>query len=104
MGYGLGVFLLALGLILAFAVRDMIDAVDLTMVGYILCLAGRARHGAHRRAAQRPSPHLDDGHHHRRPRTAGDHRAPLRVGPAAPGGLTTQRDEGPAEIGGAFAS
>lgn len=40
MGYGLGVFLLALGLILAFAVRDMISAVDLTMIGYILCLAG----------------------------------------------------------------
>ncbi|MEO5666322.1 MAG: DUF6458 family protein, partial [Nocardioides sp.] len=40
MGYGLGVFLLALGLILAFAVRDMIDAIDLTMIGYILCLAG----------------------------------------------------------------
>ena len=40
MGYGLGVFLLALGLILAFAVRDAIDAVDLTMVGYILALAG----------------------------------------------------------------
>ncbi len=40
MGYGLGVFLLALGLILAFAVQDMIEAVDLTMIGYILCLAG----------------------------------------------------------------
>lgn len=40
MGYGLGVFLLALGLILAFAVQDMINAVDLTTVGYILCLAG----------------------------------------------------------------
>ena len=40
MGYGLGVFLLALGLILAFAVQDMISAVDLTMIGYILCLAG----------------------------------------------------------------
>ena len=40
MGYGLGVFLLALGLILAFAVQDMIDAIDLTMIGYILCLAG----------------------------------------------------------------
>jgi uncharacterized protein YacL len=40
MGYGLGVFLLALGLILAFAVQDMLDAVDLTTVGYILCLAG----------------------------------------------------------------
>jgi hypothetical protein len=40
MGYGLGVFLLALGLILALAVQDMIDAVDLTMVGWILVLAG----------------------------------------------------------------
>lgn len=40
MGYGLGVFLLAVGLILAFAVQDAISAVDLTMVGYILCLAG----------------------------------------------------------------
>ena len=40
MGYGLGVFLLALGLIFAFAVKDMIDALDLTMIGYILCLAG----------------------------------------------------------------
>lgn len=40
MGYGLGVFLLALGLILAFAVQDMINAIDLTMIGYILCLAG----------------------------------------------------------------
>jgi membrane protein implicated in regulation of membrane protease activity len=40
MGYGLGVFLLALGLILALAVTDSIDAVDLTMVGWILVLAG----------------------------------------------------------------
>ncbi len=40
MGYGLGVFLLAVGLILAFAVQDMISGVDLTMIGYILCLAG----------------------------------------------------------------
>ena len=40
MGYGLGVFLLALGLILAFAVRDVISGVDLTMVGYILAGAG----------------------------------------------------------------
>ena len=40
MGYGLGVFLLALGLILALAVQDSIDAVDLTMVGWILVLAG----------------------------------------------------------------
>ena len=40
MGYGLGVFLLAVGLILAFAVRDSISAVDLTTVGWILVLAG----------------------------------------------------------------
>jgi transcriptional/translational regulatory protein YebC/TACO1 len=40
MGYGLGIFLLALGLILAFAVRDAIDGVDLTMVGYILAAVG----------------------------------------------------------------
>jgi len=40
MGYGLGVFLLAVGLILAFAVRDAIDAVDLTLIGYILAGAG----------------------------------------------------------------
>ena len=40
MGYGLGVFLLALGLILAFAVRDAIEGVDLTMVGFILAGVG----------------------------------------------------------------
>jgi predicted DCC family thiol-disulfide oxidoreductase YuxK len=40
MGYGLGVFLLAVGLILAFAVRDAISGVDLTMVGYILVAVG----------------------------------------------------------------
>lgn len=40
MGYGLGVFLLALGLILALAVTDAISGVDLTMVGWILALAG----------------------------------------------------------------
>jgi transcriptional/translational regulatory protein YebC/TACO1 len=40
MGYGLGIFMLALGLILAFAVRDAISGVDLTMVGYILAAVG----------------------------------------------------------------
>jgi hypothetical protein len=40
MGYGLGVFLLAVGLILALAVQDSISAVDLTLVGWILVLAG----------------------------------------------------------------
>jgi hypothetical protein len=40
MGYGLGVFLLAIGLILALAVTDSLNGVDLTMVGWILTLAG----------------------------------------------------------------
>ena len=40
MGYGLGVFLLALGLILALAVTDAINNVDLTMIGWILAAAG----------------------------------------------------------------
>ncbi|HEX3223918.1 MAG TPA: DUF6458 family protein [Nocardioides sp.] len=40
MGYGLGIFLLALGLILALAVQDTISNVDLTMIGWILVLAG----------------------------------------------------------------
>lgn len=40
MGYGLGIFLLALGLILALAVQDTISNIDLTMVGWILVLAG----------------------------------------------------------------
>ncbi len=40
MGYGLGVFLLAVGLILALAVQDAISGVNLTMVGWILVLAG----------------------------------------------------------------
>jgi hypothetical protein len=40
MGYGLGVFLLAVGLILVYAVQDAISGVDLTTVGWILVLAG----------------------------------------------------------------
>ena len=40
MGYGLGIFLLALGLILAFAVQDALDAIDLTTMGYILAACG----------------------------------------------------------------
>jgi hypothetical protein len=39
-GYGFGVFLLALGLILALAVSDVLSGVDLTMVGWILAVAG----------------------------------------------------------------
>jgi membrane protein implicated in regulation of membrane protease activity len=40
MGYGLGIFLLALGLILALAVSDNLADVDLTMVGWILAAVG----------------------------------------------------------------
>lgn len=40
MGYGLGVFLLAVGLILALAVQDALSGVNLTMIGWILTLAG----------------------------------------------------------------
>ena len=40
MGYGVGVFLLALGLILALAVQDTISGVDLTTVGWILAAVG----------------------------------------------------------------
>jgi Domain of unknown function (DUF6458) len=40
MGYGLGVFLLAAGLILALAVQDNLANVDLTLVGWILVLCG----------------------------------------------------------------
>lgn len=40
MGYGLGIFLVALGLILALAVEDAISGVDLAMIGWILALAG----------------------------------------------------------------
>lgn len=40
MGYGLGAFLLAVGLVLALAVRDNVDAVDLTTVGWIMAAVG----------------------------------------------------------------
>jgi uncharacterized protein YacL len=40
MGYGLGVFLLAVGLILALAVQDTINNIDLTLVGWILAACG----------------------------------------------------------------
>lgn len=35
MGFGVGVFLILIGAILSFAVRDSWDLMDLTMVGYI---------------------------------------------------------------------
>ena len=37
---GLGIFLLVIGAIMSFALRDNISAVDLTMVGYICMAAG----------------------------------------------------------------
>jgi hypothetical protein len=40
MSIGVGIFLLALGGILAFGVRDSWDAVDLTVVGFVLMAAG----------------------------------------------------------------
>lgn len=40
MGYGLGISLLVVGLILALAVQDRIEAIDLTLIGWILAGAG----------------------------------------------------------------
>jgi hypothetical protein len=40
LGIGAGITLLAIGGILAFGVRDNFDAVDLTIVGWVLMLAG----------------------------------------------------------------
>ncbi|HSN43244.1 MAG TPA: DUF6458 family protein [Propionibacteriaceae bacterium] len=40
MGIGLGVFLMVVGAILSFAVRDSVSGVDLAMVGYICMGAG----------------------------------------------------------------
>ncbi|HZX05984.1 DUF6458 family protein [Kribbella sp.] len=42
MSIGVGIFLMAVGAILAFAVRDSAGAVNLQVVGYILMLAGLA--------------------------------------------------------------
>ena len=42
MSIGLGVFLIALGAVLSFAVRDSLSGVDLAMVGYICIAAGLA--------------------------------------------------------------
>lgn len=40
MGYGFGGFLLVVGLVLALAVQDNIQEVDLTMVGWIMAAVG----------------------------------------------------------------
>jgi hypothetical protein len=40
MGVGLGIFLLVIGAVMSFAIRDSWSAVDLTMIGYIFMGAG----------------------------------------------------------------
>ena len=40
MGYGFGAFLLVVGLVLALAVTDQVNGVDLTMVGWIMAIVG----------------------------------------------------------------
>lgn len=40
MGIGAGISLLVIGAILSFGVRDSIDAIDLTVIGYICMGAG----------------------------------------------------------------
>lgn len=40
MGIGAGIFLLAVGAILAFGVQDALSGVDLTVIGYVLMGAG----------------------------------------------------------------
>ena len=42
MGYGFGGFLVVVGLVLALAVTDSINGVDLTAVGWIMTLVGAA--------------------------------------------------------------
>ena len=42
MSIGVGIFLMVVGAVLAFAVKDSWDAVNLTAVGYILLVAGAA--------------------------------------------------------------
>ena len=40
MGYGFGAFLLVVGLVLALAVTDGINGVDVTMIGWIMAAVG----------------------------------------------------------------
>ena len=84
MGYGLGVFLTALGLILALAVQDMIDAIDLTMIGWILALAGVLVLVLTAVQTNSKRQHTTRGHHDPRRRQP-DHRAAhdRAAGPAA---------------------
>ena len=40
MGYGFGIFLVAAGLVLALAIQDRIEGIDLGLIGWILAGAG----------------------------------------------------------------
>ena len=40
MGYGAGGFLIVVGLILALAVQDAVEGVDLVMIGWIMTIVG----------------------------------------------------------------
>lgn len=40
MGIGLGIFLLAVGLVLALGVADRVDGLDLTVIGWVLAGVG----------------------------------------------------------------
>ena len=42
MGYGAGGFLVVVGLILALAVQDAVEGVDLQMIGWIMTIVGVA--------------------------------------------------------------
>ena len=92
MGYGLGVFLLAVGLILVYAVQDSISAVDLTTVGWILVLAG-VLVIVLTAVTHEPRAHRAVGRDHDPPRRQPDHdRAAAAQRPAA-GGLTARSRE-----------
>ena len=75
MGYGLGVFLLAIGLILALAVRDSIDAVDVTLVGWILAGCGVLVIVLQALQANRARTSVERGHDHPRRRHPDHHRS-----------------------------
>ena len=80
MGYGLGVFLLALGLILALAVQDSISGIDITLIGWILAAGRGACPGAQRVQVNSPT-HATTSRHHVRGRYADRQRAPRRQDP-----------------------
>ena len=88
MGYGLGVFLVAIGLILALAVQDSIEAIDLTMIGWILAAGRRPGGRADRGADQQQAFGHHDGDDHPLRRLADHRAADHRAAGPAPGRLT----------------